>query len=402
MEGKKILLCVTGGIAAYKSVALASRLTQGGFSVKVVMTESATKFVTPLTFQAISRNEVYVDVFEEKNPEKIAHIDLAEWPDLILIAPATANIIGKLAAGVADCMVTATLLATTRPVWIAPAMNVHMYMHPIVQRNIETLKSIGCRFIEPGEGYLACGYVGKGRMAEPEAIAEQVSEFFAHDGNRFLEGKTVLVTAGPTRERIDPVRYLSNDSSGKMGYALAEAAERLGARVILVSGPVRLQKPFGVEVEEVESAEEMYRAVLRHFPRADIVIKAAAVADYRPKRAEPEKIKKNGSGMTIELEPTVDILKELGKRKEGQFLVGFAAETENTEEYALKKLKEKNADMIIANNVKEEGAGFGTDTNIVTVFTSAGEKKAYPIMAKQRLAYEIFKEIDRNMRASRK
>lgn len=279
------MLCVSGGIAAYKAVQLTSKLTQNGFDVKVMMTGNATKFVTPLSFQAISRNDVYTDTFDEKDPAKIAHIDLADWPDVIIIAPATANIIGKLANGIADDMVSTTLLATEKPVFIAPAMNVHMYNHPVVQENIARLKSFGYHFIEPSEGYLACGYVGKGRLEEPEIIVEHVKTFFVQNKQQFLRGKTVLISAGPTREKIDPVRYLSNYSSGKMGYAIAEVAQHLGANVILISGPVSLEVPVGVQIIRVESAEEMYEAVLQYFDEADIVIKSAAVSDYRPKKS---------------------------------------------------------------------------------------------------------------------
>lgn len=282
---KKVLLCVSGGIAAYKAVQLTSKLTQNGFDVKVMMTGNATKFVMPLSFQAISRNDVYTDTFDEKDPAKIAHIDLADWPDVIVIAPATANIIGKLANGIADDMVSTTLLATEKPVFIAPAMNVHMYNHPVVQENIARLKSFGYHFIEPSEGYLACGYVGKGRLEEPEIIVEHVKTFFVQNKQQFLRGKTVLISAGPTREKIDPVRYLSNYSSGKMGYAIAEVAQYLGANVILISGPVSLEVPVGVQIIRVESAEEMYEAVLQYFDGADIVIKSAAVSDYRPKKS---------------------------------------------------------------------------------------------------------------------
>src|SRR5690606_571745 len=296
-----VLLCVTGGIAAYKAVALTSKLTQMGIDVKVMMSENATKFVTPLTFQAISRNPVYTDTFDEKDPKKIAHIDLSEWPDLIIIAPATSNIIGKLANGIADDMITSTLLATEKPVWIAPAMNVHMYHHPIVQKNMDTLKSIGYEFIEPDEGYLACGYTGKGRLADPESIAEKVREFFSGNTRGFLEGKRVVVTAGPTRERIDPVRYISNFSSGKMGYAIAEEALKLGAAVTLITGPVSLTPPQGAKVVSIESTEEMYRAVIEEYNNADIVIKAAAVSDYRPQEYMPNKMKKQKDEWSISL-----------------------------------------------------------------------------------------------------
>lgn len=389
---KKVLLCVSGGIAAYKAVQLTSKLTQNGFDVKVMMTGNATKFVTPLSFQAISRNDVYTDTFDEKDPAKIAHIDLADWPDVIIIAPATANIIGKLANGIADDMVSTTLLATEKPVFIAPAMNVHMYNHPVVQENIARLKSFGYHFIEPSEGYLACGYVGKGRLEEPEIIVEHVKTFFVQNKQQFLRGKKVLISAGPTREKIDPVRYLSNYSSGKMGYAIAEVAQHLGANVILISGPVSLEVPVGVQIIRVESAEEMYEAVLQYFDEADIVIKSAAVSDYRPKKIFQQKMKKQSQELVIELERTVDILAELGKRKKAQFLIGFAAETNHVEEYAKQKLLSKNADMIVANNVMQEGAGFATDTNIVTFYKANNEKKQFPKLTKHEVAYEILKE----------
>lgn len=389
---KKVLLCVSGGIAAYKAVQLTSKLTQNGFDVKVMMTGNATKFVTPLSFQAISRNDVYTDTFDEKDPAKIAHIDLADWPDVIIIAPATANIIGKLANGIADDMVSTTLLATEKPVFIAPAMNVHMYNHPVVQENIARLKSFGYHFIDPSEGYLACGYVGKGRLEEPEIIVEHVKTFFVQNKQQFLRGKTVLISAGPTREKIDPVRYLSNYSSGKMGYAIAEVAQHLGANVILISGPVSMKPPVGVQIIRVESAEEMHEAVLQYFDEADIVIKSAAVSDYRPKKILQQKMKKQSQELVIELERTVDILAELGKRKKAQFLIGFAAETNHVEEYAKQKLQSKNADMIVANNVMQEGAGFGTDTNIVTFYKANNEKKQFPKLTKHEVAYEILKE----------
>ncbi|WP_316568464.1 bifunctional phosphopantothenoylcysteine decarboxylase/phosphopantothenate--cysteine ligase CoaBC [Neobacillus sp. YIM B06451] len=391
LEGKKILLCVTGGIAVYKAAALTSKLVQAGALVKVIMSESATKFVAPLTFQALSRNDVFTDTFDEKIPGAIAHIELADWPDLVICAPATANTIGKLAAGIADNMVTTTLLASKAPVWVAPAMNVHMYGHPAVIRNIETLHQFGYRFIEPSEGFLACGYVGKGRLEEPERIVELAAGFFREEKG-ILAGRTVLVTAGPTRERIDPVRFISNDSSGKMGYAIAEEAIREGAKVILISGPVGIEPPKDALVVRVESAEEMYEAALRHFEDADIVIKSAAVSDYRPKTAYAHKVKKQPGNETIELERTKDILMELGKRKTRQVLVGFAAETNNVEEYATRKLVSKNADIIVANDVMASGAGFGTDTNIVTLFMRDGSIESLPLMTKNEVAKRILKE----------
>lgn len=393
MKDKKILLCVTGGIAVYKAAALTSKLVQAGAEVKVILSESAAKFVTPLTFQALSRNEVFTDTFDEKNPRVIAHIDLADWADLILVAPATANTIAKLAGGIADNMITTTLLAATAPVWVAPAMNVHMYDHPAVKRNIETLAEYGYQFIEPSEGYLACGYVGKGRLEEPEKIVECMQMYFKDESDKPLAGRTVLVTAGPTREKIDPVRFISNHSSGKMGYALAEEARKKGAHVVLVSGPVHLPAPAGIELVKVESAEEMYNAVMRFYGEADVVIKTAAVADYRPKNAYEHKVKKQPGDASIELERTKDILFELGQRKKNQLLIGFAAETDHVEEYARKKLSAKNADIIVANNVKAEGAGFGTDTNIVTLYKRDGSQLELPLLSKTAVAEKIIGEI---------
>jgi phosphopantothenoylcysteine decarboxylase / phosphopantothenate---cysteine ligase len=393
MLDKKILLCVSGGIAVYKAAALTSKLVQAGAKVRVILSESAAKFVSPLTFQALSRNDVYTDTFDEKNPNVIAHIDLADWADLILVAPATANTIGKLANGIADNMITTTLLAATAPVWIAPAMNVHMYDHPAVKKNISILASYGYRFIEPSEGYLACGYVGKGRLEEPEKIVELMKQNFLKNSSLKLKGKTVLITAGPTREKIDPVRFITNHSTGKMGYALAEAAKKEGAKVILVSGPVHLSPPAGIDIVNIESADEMYHAVMKNFDDADIIIKTAAVADYTPKVSYEHKMKKQPGDKVIELERTKDILFELGTKKRNQILIGFAAETENVEEYALKKLKSKNADMIVANNVKAEGAGFGRDTNIVTLFKRDGTKIEMPLMSKLEVAHKIIEEI---------
>ncbi|RIW36358.1 bifunctional phosphopantothenoylcysteine decarboxylase/phosphopantothenate--cysteine ligase CoaBC [Bacillus salacetis] len=396
VKGKNILLCVTGGIAVYKAAALTSKLVQAGAQVKVIMSASARQFVTPLTFQALSRNEVFTDTFDEKNPEVIAHIDLADWADLVLVAPATANVIGKLANGIVDDMVTTTLLATTAPVWIAPAMNVHMYGHPAVQKNISELYSFGYRFIEPSEGYLACGYVGKGRLEEPEKIIGHIDAFFM--GRELpLRGKKVLVTAGPTREKVDPVRFFSNRSTGKMGFALAGEAVNMGAEVTLVTGPVSLQAPQGVNLVSVESAEEMYDEVLSRYESADIVIKSAAVADYRPKFTSDKKMKKQDGNLVIEFERTKDILKTLGEKKTGQLLVGFAAETNDVERYAAEKLRRKNADMIIANNVTVDGAGFAGDTNIVTLFKNDDSKRELPLLTKAETAREILNEIRQMM-----
>ncbi|UOE57099.1 bifunctional phosphopantothenoylcysteine decarboxylase/phosphopantothenate--cysteine ligase CoaBC [Bacillus sp. CMF12] len=391
LTGKKILLCVTGGIAVYKAAALTSKLTQAGAQVKVILSESAAKFVAPLTFQALSKHDVYTDTFDEKDSKVIAHIDLADWADLILVAPATANVIGKLANGIADNMITTTLLAASSPIWIAPAMNVHMYSHPAVQKNIETLYRFGCRFIEPSEGYLACGYVGKGRLEEPEKITETIGEFFK-PSRLELTGRKVVITAGPTREKIDPVRYITNHSSGKMGYAIAEAAVSAGAEVVLISGPVTINAPAGLKLIKVESAEEMYQAAISEFHRADVVIKTAAVSDYRPKVTSEQKMKKQPGDEVLELERTKDILFELGQKKKKQILIGFAAETEQVDEYAQGKLKRKNADLIVANNVTSEGAGFGTDTNIVTFFKKDGSSEKLPLMSKKDVAVKILEE----------
>ncbi|WP_139891273.1 MULTISPECIES: bifunctional phosphopantothenoylcysteine decarboxylase/phosphopantothenate--cysteine ligase CoaBC [unclassified Bacillus (in: firmicutes)] len=393
LDNKKILVCVTGGIAVYKSAALTSKLVQAGAQVKVIMSESATKFVMPLTFQALSKNDVYIDTFDEKIPGKIAHIELADWADVILVAPATANIIGKLANGIADDMISTTLLAATAPVMIAPAMNVHMYHHKAVQRNMAQLREDGYLFMEPSEGYLACGYVGKGRLEEPETIVDNLEDYFAEE-KKSLSGRKVLITAGPTRERIDPVRYISNFSSGKMGYALAEVARSMGAEVTLVSGPVSLDAPAGVKVIKVESASEMYEAVMDVMDEQHIIIGTAAVADYKPAVYENQKVKKQAGDSTLELTRTKDILREVGKRKTNQILIGFAAETNDLDEYAKKKLVKKNADMIVANNVTHEGAGFGTDTNIVTLYKKDGSFRELPLLSKAEVAKEILKEIE--------
>lgn len=382
---------MSGGIAVYKAAALTSKLTQAGAQVKVIMSESAMKFVTPLTFQALSRNDVYFDTFDEKNSAIIAHIDLADWADLVVVAPATANIIGKLTNGIADNMITTTLLATTAPVWIAPAMNVHMYDHPAVKRNIEILARDGYQFIEPSEGYLACGYVGKGRLEEPEKIVELITAHFSE--KPILQGKRVLITAGPTREKLDPVRFFTNRSTGKMGYALAEAAGKAGAEVILISGPTNLPVPPKVRVISVESAEEMFTQVMSHYQQSDIVIKSAAVADYRPKQVYDGKMKKKTGDLVLELERTTDILKTLGEKKDHQLLIGFAAETDNIDEYAKRKLTSKNLDMIVANNVTTLGAGFGTDTNVVTLFKKDGTQKDLPMMTKLEVAKAILQEV---------
>ncbi|HLQ71002.1 MAG TPA: bifunctional phosphopantothenoylcysteine decarboxylase/phosphopantothenate--cysteine ligase CoaBC, partial [Bacillota bacterium] len=366
MQHQNILLGVSGGIAAYKACALTSKLTQEGANVKVMMTQNATKFVSPTTFQALSRNPVYIDTFEEPDPTKIAHIDVADWADTVLIAPATANIIGKLTSGIADDMLSTTLLATQAPVYIAPAMNVHMYQHPAVIRNMKQLDAWGYHFIEPGDGYLACGYVGKGRLEEPESIIHAIIN---HQKRKQppLEGKNVLISAGPTQEKVDPVRFFTNHSSGKMGFALAEAAAQMGADVTLVTGPVieTISHP-NIRRVDVISAADMFAKMDTYFPASHLVIKAAAVADYRPIQVYEQKMKKQPGNLSIEMERTTDILASLGEQKTSQFLVGFAAETENPKENGVAKLKKKHLDAIVINNVGLEGAGFSGDTNIVT------------------------------------
>lgn len=396
VRGKQIILAVSGGIAAYKAATICSQLKQKGAEIKVIMTESATKFVQPLTFQSLSRQHVYVDTFMEADPSVVSHIDLADHADLVLVAPATANLIGKLANGIADDLLSTVLLATEAPVWLAPAMNGHMFAHPAVQQNIQTLVSRGVRFIQPGEGQLACGYVGKGRLAEPEAIINDVEEFFTQHETSWAawwKDKRVLVTAGPTREEIDPVRYLSNHSSGKMGFSLAAEASSLGAHVTLVSGPVSLEPPSQVELVRVTSAAEMYREVLERFEKVDVVFKAAAVADYEPVVRAGQKLKKTDETLTLQLRKTKDILQALGQRKRNQLLIGFAAETVRTEEYAQQKLKKKNLDFVVANDVTQEGAGFGTDTNIVTLFARNGQRFEFPLMSKREVAKQLLKTV---------
>ncbi|GGA16735.1 bifunctional phosphopantothenoylcysteine decarboxylase/phosphopantothenate--cysteine ligase CoaBC [Psychrobacillus lasiicapitis] len=392
LTSKKIVVCVTGGIAVYKAVALVSKLSQAGANVKVIMTKSAMEFVQPLAFQAMSRNDVYFDTFDEKDSSVIAHIDLADWADLVIVAPATANVIGKLANGIADDMVTTTLLATTAKVWIAPAMNVHMYENAAVIRNIDQLSKDGYSFVEPSEGFLACGYVGKGRLEEPEKIVQLVEDYFSPK-DLPLKGKKVVVTAGPTRERIDPVRFLTNFSSGKMGYAMAEAASDLGAATILISGPVSINPPSNVKLISVESAKEMYEAVVEQFDNASIVIKTAAVADYKPKEVHDRKMKKQPGEATIVLERTTDILAALGERKTTQLLIGFAAETNDVTHYAKGKLEKKNADYIVANDVTEAGSGFGTDTNSVTLVGKNDVEIHFAHLPKKELAIQLLQTI---------
>ncbi|MCS1351399.1 bifunctional phosphopantothenoylcysteine decarboxylase/phosphopantothenate--cysteine ligase CoaBC [Mechercharimyces sp. CAU 1602] len=390
MQGKKIVVGVTGGIAAFKSASLVSKLAQAGAEVRVIMSRGATQFVTPLTFQALSHHEVFTDIFEERNPDGVAHIDLADEADLIVVAPATAHLLAKIANGMADDMLSATLLATRAPILLAPAMNGKMYTHPAVEENRKKVLSMGVHLVEPEEGQLACGYVGKGRMAEPEEIFARVESFFQRP---LLQGKRVLITAGPTREPVDPVRYFTNYSSGKMGYALAQAARQAGAEVLLVSGPTSLTTPDGVLRIDVGSAAEMKEAVLREIPQVDIVIKAAAVADYRPIEVHDHKLKKKSDELIIRMERTEDIAQLIGEQKKKPFFVGFAAETDDVAHYALGKLERKNMDLIVANPVNVPDSGFESDYNTVTIYDRGGEVAAFPKMEKERLAHSLIELI---------
>jgi phosphopantothenoylcysteine decarboxylase/phosphopantothenate--cysteine ligase len=388
LQEKNIVLGVTGGIAAYKAAELASRLVRAGAQVHVILTAEAKRFIGAATFQALTRHSVSESIFVDEQNGQIAHIDLADSADLVLIAPATANTIAKLAAGAADNMLTAVALAATCPVWVAPAMNVNMYQHPAVQANLRTLETYGCHLIGPDRGRLACGWTGKGRMSEPAAILTEIEAYFNNSGNSrlSLEGKNVLVTAGPTREALDPIRFFSNRSSGKMGFAIAEAAVQAGASVTLVSGPVTIKAPHGVTWVRVTSAEEMRQAVIARFEQTDAVIKAAAVSDYRPEQVSTSKIKKQDGPLLVRMVRNPDILLELGQKKRDQVLVGFAAETENLEEHAIKKLKKKNLDFLVANDAVH---GFGGDTNLVTFFFADGEKQTFEQMTKKSVAVHI-------------
>lgn len=395
---KNILLAVTGGIAAYKAIDLTSKLTQGGYDVRVMLTEHAQQFVTPLSFQAISRNAVYTNTFLEENPAEIQHIALGDWADAIVVAPATANIISKLSHGIADDMVTTTLLATTTPKFMAPAMNVHMFENPRIQANIQTLIDDGYHFIEPGEGFLACGYVAKGRMAEPLEIKAVIDRQGQKNAEKiqsaYFRDKKVLVTAGPTIETIDPVRFVSNRASGKMGYAIAEALQKVGAEVTLVTGPTSIEAPRHVEVVQVTTAEDMFQSVRQRFKQQDIIFKTAAVSDYTPVDPLPHKMKKQNGDVTVTFKRTQDILKYLGEHKTTQKLVGFAAETQNMESYAQDKLARKNADVIIANNVGDTSIGFSSDNNEVSLYFKDGTFETLQKGPKKKLAFQILSILE--------
>ncbi|MGB9596739.1 MAG: bifunctional phosphopantothenoylcysteine decarboxylase/phosphopantothenate--cysteine ligase CoaBC [Candidatus Poribacteria bacterium] len=385
LNDKNVLFGVTGGIAAYKAVEIVSRLVKLGANVNVIMTKNATQLVQPLTFRYISRNPVAIDMFAEPESWKPEHISLADKADILVIAPATANIIAKLAHGIADDMLSTTALAVRCPILIAPAMNCNMLDNSIVQENIKILKDHKVEFIEAEYGILACGYEGKGRLADPEKIVQKIVEILAVEPD--LKGKTVLVTAGPTREALDPVRFISNRSSGKMGYAIADVALQRGAEVILITGPTNITPPNKAKVVNVESALQMYDAVMSNASQANIIIMSAAVSDYRPKEFSQQKIKRDKGEMTLILEENPDILAELGKnKKDGQTIIGFSMETENLLENSIKKLKKKNVDYIIANDLSKEGAGFGTDTNIVTIISADGKIKELPLMSKYDVA----------------
>ena len=382
-----IIVGVTGGIAAYKAAELVSLLGKPGHDVRCIMTEAGQQFITPLTLQALSGNPVYTDLFAlQDNPEwKVEHIGLAHWADLILIVPATADFIGKVANGLADDLLSTCVMASKAPVYFAPAMNDQMYLNPIVQRNIQTLRDAGYGFVDPVEGNLACGTSGKGKMASPQQIAEVVHTLRDQD----LSGLRFVITAGPTRETIDPVRFLTNHSSGKMGYALARQAAYRGADVVLISGPVQLEAPYGVQMVYVGSAQQMFEAIQQHYADADVIIKSAAVADYRPKTVATQKIKKTDDDLTLALERNTDILAWLGEHKTNQVLIGFAAETNDVQQNALGKLERKHLDFIAANDVTKAHSGFGKDTNQVTLYGADGSVTALPVLSKDDTANRI-------------
>ncbi|MGE7365960.1 bifunctional phosphopantothenoylcysteine decarboxylase/phosphopantothenate--cysteine ligase CoaBC [Desemzia incerta] len=394
LKGKKIAVYITGGIAAYKAADLVRRLIKQGAEVRVAMTKAATEFITPYTLQILSKNEVFTNVFEDKDPAEVSHIHLADWSELAVVAPATANVMAKMAHGIADDFVTTTLLATTAPVFIVPAMNTHMLENPATVRNWERLEQDGHFVMEPDTGFLAEGYEGRGRFPEPEAIVEAIQEYLIRQQTDLpLSGKKVVVTAGGTKERIDPVRYITNDSSGKMGYQLAMAARDKGAKVVLISASTQLKHPFGMEVVAVESAQQMSDAVFKEFESADIVIMAAAVSDYTPETQATQKIKKKENQMVISLAKTQDILATMGQQKSHQFLVGFAAETHDVAEYAMRKLEKKNADMIVANDVSKPHAGFNKETNEVTLFSKDTPPIELSVRSKRDIADSIIQEV---------
>ena len=392
LKGKTVLLGVTGGIAAYKIANLASALVKLHADVNVIMTQNATNFINPITFESLTGNKCIVDTFDRNFKFKVEHIALAELADVFMVAPASANVIGKIANGIADDMLTTTFMACKKKKILAPAMNTNMYENPIVQDNIKKLKGYGMEIIEPATGYLACGTTGSGKLPDEKILLEYILREIAYEKD--LSGKTVLVTAGPTREAIDPVRFISNHSTGKMGYSVARVAAMRGAEVTLVSGPTNLSAPIGVDVINVTTAEEMYNAMVSNSKDSDIIVMSAAVADYTPEVTADNKIKKkDGEGMNIPLKRTKDILKSLGEiKKENQIIVGFSMETENLIENSRKKLESKNADMICANSLKTEGAGYQVDTNIVTMITK-NDMEELPLMSKNEVADKILDKV---------
>lgn len=383
---KKIIVGITGSIAAYKAIQLISDLTKKDYHIEVMMSESAAKFITPVCIQSLTKRKVYIDTFDDENPAIITHVDIVKDADLFIVVPASAHTIAKLAYGMADNMLTSAFLAATCPKLIAPAMNVHMFENPITQKNMQSLKETGVLFVEPACGLLACGDIGRGKLADQEDIMEMIHYALS---KKTLTGKKILVSAGPTQESIDPVRYITNHSSGKMGYAIAKAAFCLGADVTLVSGPTYLKKPYGINCINVVSADDMYQAIHQISKQQDFIIMSAAVGDYASQNIADEKIKKNNHEMTLELIKNKDILFDLGQKKlPQQILCGFAMETSDLIEHAQDKLKKKNCDMIVANHLKTDGAGFQGDTNIVT-FITQDSMKDYGLLSKDELAYEI-------------
>lgn len=392
LKDKTVVIGVSGGIAVYKTLDVVSRLRKLGVNVNVIMTKSATEFVTPLSFQSLSQNYVVCDMFEDPKTWDVEHISLAKRADVFLIAPATANVIGKIANGIADDMLTTTVMATKAKVLIAPAMNTNMYENLILQRNINTLKELGYNFVEPESGRLACGDTGKGKLASPETIVDEVVKLLSKDQD--LKGKSIIVTAGPTVESIDPMRYITNRSTGKMGYSIAKEAIERGADVTLITGPTNLTPPQNLKkLVKIESAKDMYEAVLENLDENDVVIKSAAVADYKPKNYSNKKIKKSDDDLVIELDRNKDIAQEIGKIKNNKILVGFAAETNDLIENASLKIKKKNLDFIVANDLTKEGAGFGVDTNIVKIIDKEGNITEYPKMKKEEVANIILDKI---------
>ena len=392
LKNKTVVIGVSGGIAVYKTLDVISRLRKLGVNVKVIMTKSATEFVTPLSFQSLSQNYVVCDMFEEPKTWDVEHISLAKAADVFLIAPATANVIGKIANGIADDMLTTTVMATKGKVLIAPAMNTNMYENPIVQRNISILKDLGYSFVDPESGRLACGDTGKGKLASPETIVEEVVKLLSVEKD--LKGKSIVITAGPTVESLDPMRYITNRSTGKMGYSIAKKAIERGADVTLITGPTNLTPPQNLKkLIKIESAEDMYNAVVENLDENQVIIKSAAVADYKPKTYSDKKIKKSDDDLVISLDRNKDIAYEIGKIKKDKILVGFAAETNDLIENAKGKIKKKNLDFIVANDLTKEGAGFGVDTNIVKIIDKNGDITEYPKMQKEEVTNVILDKV---------